>query len=201
MNTIGRSHLKATADAAPWRISALADPDGDRFTPEFFDFPIVREVWGKSLININHHPIPSCGRGIARSPRPWRKGAGTVAAKPSCRILVADDDKDFANSLAVLLSLLGHEVFISRSALEALHTALTYRPDVALIDLMLPGMDGCQLARVVREHAELKEMVLIAVSEVGHQAFRRRAHQAGYAGHLPKRLIRAQLEAFLAALG
>jgi len=116
-------------------------------------------------------------------------------------VLVVDDNQSFADRLAALLRFFGHEVFICRSGPEALYTALSRRPDVALIELMLPGMDGYQLARVLREHAELEAMVLIAVTGPGYQEHRRRSDEAGYAGQLPKASIHAELEAFLAALG
>jgi len=113
---------------------------------------------------------------------------------------VVDDNQDFGDRLAALLRFFGHEVFVCRSGPEALYTALSRRPNVALIELMLPGMDGYQLARVLREHAELEEMVLIAVSGPGYQEHRQRSYEAGYTGHVRKPSIDADLQEFLAAL-
>jgi len=113
---------------------------------------------------------------------------------------LVDDDKAASDSLALLLRLWGHEVLVSRSGPDALSRALTCRPDAALVELMLPGMDGYQLARGVREHAELQDMVLIAVTGLGDQEHRRRSDEAGYARHLVKPLFHAELHEILAAL-
>jgi len=115
-------------------------------------------------------------------------------------VLVVDDDKDATGSLALLLGLWGHEAMVSCSGPEALHRALAWRPDAALIDLILPAMDGYELARRVRQHAELQDMVLIAVTGLAGPEHRRRSSEAGFARHLVKPLFHGELETILAAL-
>jgi CheY-like chemotaxis protein len=127
-------------------------------------------------------------------------GVGVWGHPEPLRVLVAEDYADAADSLALLLRLWGHEVHVCRTGPEALEAALANPPDAALIDLMLPGMDGCQLAGRFHEHPELQRVVLIAVTGLGDPEHRLRCQEAGFAVYLLKPLDPNGLQAILAAL-
>jgi signal transduction histidine kinase/CheY-like chemotaxis protein len=101
------------------------------------------------------------------------------------RILLVDDNVDFATSLSVLLQHLGHVVKVTHDAPEALAAAAEFRPDFAFLDIGLPTMDGYELARSLLKRLS-SGVTLIAVSGWGQQEDRRRATEAGFAGYLVK---------------
>jgi two-component system, chemotaxis family, CheB/CheR fusion protein len=82
----------------------------------------------------------------------------------------------------------------------ALEEARAFRPDVALLDIGMPGMSGYQVARRLREQPELRGMVLVALTGCGQEEDRRRSHEAGFDYHLTKPADRAALEKWLASL-
>jgi CheY-like chemotaxis protein len=102
------------------------------------------------------------------------------------RILVADDDADTAVSLATLLHLKGHEVHVALTGPAALETAKDNPPDVVLLDLAMPGMDGYELAARLREQATDKWPLLIAITGFGREEYCRRSAEAGIDLHLVK---------------
>jgi CheY-like chemotaxis protein len=104
---------------------------------------------------------------------------------------------DTADSLAMLLRLVGHEVKIEHTGPKALQTAVSEKPDVVLMDIGLPGMDGCQVAQRIREHEDLADMRLIAISGYGQEADQRRCEQAGFNQHLVKPVDPAKLQELL----
>jgi DNA-binding response OmpR family regulator len=93
------------------------------------------------------------------------------------RVLVVDDDRDAADSLAMLVELWGHDVRIRYDAVSAFEGACSYRPHVVLLDIGLPKIDGHQLAREIRQQAE-KEAVLIAVTGYADEVHRSRCESA-----------------------
>ena len=105
---------------------------------------------------------------------------------PVRRILVVDDNADAANSLAIILSLEGHHVECAYSAHEALQRVQSLRPDVALLDIGLPGMDGYALARRLRACPALAGTRLIALTGYGTADDKVRAHASGFDAHLVK---------------
>jgi signal transduction histidine kinase len=109
-------------------------------------------------------------------------------AKPraGCRILVVDDNHDAAEATKVLLELGGHEVKMVGDGHEALASAPVFAPDVILLDIGLPMMDGYQVARRLREVAETRASCLIALTGYGQPADRERARAAGFDHHLTK---------------
>jgi signal transduction histidine kinase len=112
-----------------------------------------------------------------------RGGQGPVVSR---RILVVDDNRDGAVILAKLLRYAGHEVEAAHSGLAALEVARTFAPDVVLLDIGLPGMDGLEVARRLRCDLGLTESLLVAVTGYGHDEDRRRSHDAGFNAHLVK---------------
>jgi CheY-like chemotaxis protein len=101
-------------------------------------------------------------------------------APPPLRILVVDDSHDVADSLAMLLTLLGHQVRVAYDGPAALHLAETLLPQVVLLDLGLPGMDGCEVARRLRDRVALQDTCLIASTGCDQDEDRRSCHEAGF---------------------
>lgn len=114
------------------------------------------------------------------------------------RILVVDDHRDGAESLARLLQVMGHETAIAYDGLTAVAIAESFRPDVVLLDLGLPGLDGCDAARRIRAEPWGKKMVLIAATGWDQ---RERAHEAGFDHHMVKPVDLGELAKLLAKTG
>ncbi len=102
------------------------------------------------------------------------------------RILVVDDNVDTAHSVATLLQLAGHEVAVAHDGLAAVEAARRNRPEIVVLDIGLPGLDGYMVARKLRDDPELAHAKLIAVSGYGQPEDRRRAYEAGFDAHLIK---------------
>ena len=117
------------------------------------------------------------------------------------RILAVDDNADAVESLAALLSLQGHEVRVAYDGARALEQAALFAPQVVLLDIGLPGMDGYDTARTMRSLAGMGEATLIAVTGWGTEQDRRRSAQAGFDLHLTKPVELARLQAILADAG
>ena len=118
---------------------------------------------------------------------------------PARRVLIVDDNEDAANSLAMLLKLGGHETTSVYSAMDALAQAAEFKPDVVLLDIGLPGMDGYEVAQKLRELPGLRDIRLVAVTGYGRSDDRRRAREAGFDDHLTKPVEFGLLEKTLAA--
>jgi DNA-binding response OmpR family regulator len=114
------------------------------------------------------------------------------------RLLVVDDDPDAADMLALLLQLEGHDVGVARDGPTALEAALAEPPDVVLLDIGLPYMDGFEVARRLRSHKSPKRPLLIAVTGHGEEAERLRAYDVGIDLHLTKPVGIDELRQFLA---
>lgn len=100
---------------------------------------------------------------------------------PSLRVLVVEDNVDAADSLSLLLRLYGHEVHVARTGPTALEMALDFRPDVVLMDIGLPGMDGYQVAERLRERPDFKDVTLCALTGYSpSEADRQRQQETGF---------------------
>ena len=119
---------------------------------------------------------------------------------PRRRVLIVDDNEDAANSLALILELGGHETASVYTAVDALQRAAAFRPDVVLLDIGLPGMDGYEVAQKMRELPGLRDIRLVAVTGYGRSDDRLRARDAGFDDHLTKPVEYAVLERTLAGL-
>lgn len=119
---------------------------------------------------------------------------------PPRRVLIVDDNEDSANSLAMILKLGGHETASVYSSADALEQAATFKPDVVLLDIGLPGMDGYEVARRMRELPGLRDIRLVAVTGYGRSDDRLRARDAGFDDHLTKPVEFAVLERTLAGI-
>src|SRR5262249_48350134 len=116
---------------------------------------------------------------------------------PSCRILVADDNRDAADSLMLMLRLSGHEVLAAHDGQEAVEAAGWFRPDVALLDIGMPKRNGFEAARHIREQPWGRNVLLVAVTGWGQEEDKRRAAEAGFDYHLTKPVDPAALEKLL----
>jgi CheY-like chemotaxis protein len=121
------------------------------------------------------------------------------ALEPIGSILVVDDNRDAADTLRMLLEALGAEVRIARDGREALELFRACDPAVVLMDIGMPGMDGYEVARLMRAQFPDRQPIMIAVTGWGQEEDRRRAHAAGFDHHLVKpahiATIRSLLEA------
>lgn len=108
------------------------------------------------------------------------------SAESPLRILVVDDNRDAAQILSMLLTSEGHTVWLAYDGYEALEVAQAERPQVVLLDIGLPGMDGYAVAQALRQHPTLKMTRLIAQSGYGRQEDRERAKAAGFNDYLVK---------------
>jgi signal transduction histidine kinase len=117
------------------------------------------------------------------------------------KLLVVDDNEDAANSLALLLRLKGHHVEVAHHGPAALEIAEGYRPEMIFLDIGMPGMDGYEVARRLRQHPELKNIVLAALTGWGQQEDRRRSSEAGFDHHLVKPPELELVDSLLSGLG
>jgi CheY-like chemotaxis protein len=124
--------------------------------------------------------------------------AAEAPAAARRRVLVVDDNRDAALSLAMLLRLTGNETQTAHDGLEALDVAAAFRPEVVLLDIGMPRLNGYDTARRIRQQPWGQGMVLVAVTGLGQEADRRRAQEAGFNFHLVKPVEPAALKQLLA---
>ena len=115
------------------------------------------------------------------------------------RVLVVDDNTDAAESAGVLLRLWGHDVRLAFNGPEALEAAATFNPEVVLLDIGLPGMNGYEVARHLRSRPHSLGITLIAVTGYGQESDRMRTAEAGFDRHLTKPVDPEQLRTMIAA--
>jgi PAS domain S-box-containing protein len=114
------------------------------------------------------------------------RGAANAPAIRRCRVLVADDNRDAAESLGMVLRFAGYEAFMAFSGAEALDIGARERPQAAIIDIGMPGMSGHEVARRMRLEAWGKNAVLIALTGWGQEQDKQAAKAAGFDEHLTK---------------
>jgi CheY-like chemotaxis protein len=117
---------------------------------------------------------------------------------PARRILIVDDNEDAADSLKMVLGLDGHQVATAYNGEQALAQAQAFKPEVVLLDIGLPGLDGYEVARRLRELSNLASVQLVAVTGYGQDEDRQRAQTAGFAHHLVKPIEFPALQRILA---
>ena len=111
---------------------------------------------------------------------------GAVIPSGKLRVLVADDNRDAADTLSMLLSMEGYEVRTVYGGRAAVSAAETFRPDVALLDIGMPEMDGYMAAKDIRQRRFGVDIYLVAITGWGQQDDKRRALEAGFATHVTK---------------
>jgi len=129
----------------------------------------------------------------AAAPAAAKGKAGPISAALKRRVLVVEDEKDVREMLRVLLESEGHEVSIADSGTEGLAKFGSFRPDVALVDIGLPGMDGYELARQARSLPGGSRFKLVAITGYGQEKDRRLALEAGFDLHVTKPVVYDQL--------
>jgi DNA-binding response OmpR family regulator len=131
--------------------------------------------------------------GLAQ-PAPARVALAAAAGR---RILVVDDNRDAADSLALLLRLDGHDVRVAYAGRPAIEAAHGFRPEIAILDLGLPDLSGYDVARLLRQDPALASTRLIALTGWGQDEHKQRALDAGFDHHITKPVDLAQLAALL----
>ena len=106
--------------------------------------------------------------------------------QPQRRILIVDDNHDSADSLAMLMEITGNKTYLAHDGVEAVEAIEKHRPEVVLLDIGLPKIDGHEVCRRVREQPWGKDIVVIALTGWGQEDDRRRSEEAGFNGHLVK---------------
>jgi PAS domain S-box-containing protein len=123
-----------------------------------------------------------------------------VAPKSSLRILIVDDNRDGADSLMMLLRLMGNDTRTAYDGQQGVLVAEEFRPDIVLLDIGLPKLDGYEACRRIREQSWGKSIVLIAVTGWGQEDDRRRSRDAGFDYHMVKPVDPQALMKLLAGL-
>jgi signal transduction histidine kinase/ActR/RegA family two-component response regulator len=119
-------------------------------------------------------------------------------AEPRCSVLIADDNRDAADSLALLLQISGYPLHVCHSGREALALARRERPDALVLDIGMPGMNGYEVARQIRQEDWGRGALLVAVTGWGQQEDRERSRAAGFDHHLTKPVDPDALQGLLA---
>jgi signal transduction histidine kinase/CheY-like chemotaxis protein len=142
--------------------------------------------------------LPIASPSVPSNPPDESPQPGTTSAATTCHILIIEDNNDARETLALLLQILGHRVETAATGPEGVKLALSARPQVVLIDLGLPGLDGFEVARQLR--AALGEGArLIALTGYAQEEDRRRTQEAGFDAHLPKPVELEELNRVLSA--
>jgi PAS domain S-box-containing protein len=133
-------------------------------------------------------------------PTPERTDDGATKAGTGRRVLVVDDNRDSADSLALLLGLGGNEVQAAYDGLAAVEAAEHFRPEVVLLDIGMPKLNGYDACRRIREQPWGKRMMLIALTGWGQEEDKRRTEEAGFNTHMVKPVDLAALKQLLVSL-
>lgn len=120
--------------------------------------------------------------------------------KTTASILVCDDNRDAADSLSLLLECSGFEVSKAYTGLNAVAIAEATKPQVALLDIGLPDLDGFEVAKSIRAQPSANKMLIVAISGYGTAADKEKAFNAGFDYHFTKPLSSDQLDRLLDAL-
>jgi CheY-like chemotaxis protein len=129
-----------------------------------------------------------------------REGGDTTSARARRRVLVVDDNRDSTETMSMLLGVWGHDTRSAHDGPAALGIAAEFQPEVVLLDIGLPGMDGYEVARRIHDLPGLRNAVLIAMTGYGQEEDRMRSHSAGFARHLVKPADPGALRQLLEAL-
>lgn len=123
------------------------------------------------------------------------------AAKQQLRILIIEDNRDYADGLQVVFEILGHTAIVTYDGLAGVEAAMRELPDVIVCDIGLPGLDGYEIARTLRQNQATAATFLLAVSGYASHADRERAYQSGFNAHLAKPAEASGILALLASKG
>jgi CheY-like chemotaxis protein len=165
----------------------------------------------KALVELHRGQVEAASAGVGRGatftvrlplePEPAALSAGPSPPKPAgdrVRILVVEDNRDTADSLKMLLEMLGHEVRVAYSGPDGVARATEWQPDVVLSDIGLPGLDGYGVAAALRQNPATAGLRLVALSGYTSDEDKRRCREAGFDEHLSKPADPEQLVQLLA---
>ena len=131
--------------------------------------------------------LPALPAAAAPTPKAAPDSDGSrVQSESGQRVLVVDDNRDAAESLGMLLEMDNRRVSVAFDGLQALEVLDAFKPDIALLDIGMPGMDGYELARRIRATQRGRNMVLVALTGWGQAEDKKRAADAGFDEHLTK---------------
>jgi CheY-like chemotaxis protein len=134
------------------------------------------------------------GEGAAQAPGPAR-----AESPHRCRVLIADDNLDAAASLSLMLQVMGNDVRVANDGLEALAVAESFHPDAILLDIGMPGVNGYDVCRRMRERWGARPTI-VALTGWGQEEDRHRSAEAGFDHHLVKPVEPGKLESLLASI-
>ncbi|MFZ0061322.1 MAG: PAS domain S-box protein [Pyrinomonadaceae bacterium] len=138
---------------------------------------------------------------LIRTTQPVTPGPAEVREPAAAhRILIVDDNRDSADSLAMLLEITGNKTFVAHDGDEAIAAVEKYRPEVVLLDIGLPKLSGHEVCRRVREQSWGKDIVMVALTGWGQEEDRRKSQEAGFDGHLVKPVNYDELLELLSSL-
>jgi CheY-like chemotaxis protein len=121
-----------------------------------------------------------------------------MATIPCCRIVVVDDDKDTAQTLAYLIVGMGHEATFLTNPLQVVDTVNRIRPHIVLLDIGMPGLNGWEVAKLLRRHYPPEsELRLVAITGHGDEAAHIKSRQAGFDAHVRKPVAVDLVEAII----
>lgn len=123
---------------------------------------------------------------LVQGESPLGRLPGLVTPGGARRVLLVDDNPDSVESLALLLALSGYDTQTAYDGVEAVLMATAWRPDVVLLDIGLPRMDGYEVCRAIRAEAWGRDIPVIAITGWGHDNARRLTSDAGFTAHLLK---------------
>ena len=138
---------------------------------------------------------------LAGTPELPPKAPLSEPSRSTRRVLVVDDNRDSAESLAILIQLAGHETRIAYDGFAAIESAATFGPEVVLLDIGLPDLNGFDTARRIREQPWGKNIVLVALTGWGQEEDRRKSKDAGFDHHMVKPVDLVALKKLLAESG
>lgn len=168
----------------------------------------------EKLVGLHGGRVEACSEGLGRgseftvylplaaepASRAWDGPMAAPGDLSGSRVLVVDDNHDAANSLGLLMESLGAAVKVAYDGESALASCIEFQPDAMLLDLGMPGLDGCEVARRVRRSADGKHIWLIAVTGWGQETDRVRSREAGFDEHLVKPVRVTELQALFARI-
>ena len=157
----------------------------------------VTSVLGQGSEFVVRLPVAVVGSNPVAAPLPV---APLQPREKSCRVLVVDDNADAAQTVALLLDMSGHQCRMAHDGPGGLEAALAWQPDAVLLDIGLPGLNGYEVARLIRQQPLLKNVMLVALTGYGLEADRQRSREAGFDHHLVKPADFDEIEKILAEL-
>jgi len=177
---IGLALVKQIVDVHGGRVEARSDGPGKG--SEFVVWLPIAAAVSAEMAAVSTETAPPTANGKHGR----RNGNGATSATQLRRVLVADDLRDSADALATLLESKGHEVRIAYDGEEAVAAARDFHPEVVVLDIGMPVLNGYEAARQIRESCDGAPPILIALTGWGHEADRRLTKEAGFDHHLVK---------------